>query len=58
MAYQHYQGPICPVVDDDPQVMLYLWFHTQATPEQRAAAIEATTPKEEADNDRQIKIAE
>ena len=51
MAYQHYQGPTCPVIDSDPQVLMYLWFHYTASPEQRAAAIAATTPKPEKDKD-------
>ena len=40
-----------PPIDPDPQILMYLWFHTVATPEQRAAAIAATMPKTEKDKD-------
>lgn len=51
MALPVWQLPSIPLVSADPQVLMYLWFHTVATPEQRAAAIAATTPKPEKDKD-------
>ena len=58
MALPIYQTPPIPLTETSPQLLMWHWFWQVATPEQRAAAIEATRLKQEQADDRQIKIAE